>query len=126
MEYDGRVGPDGQEDFVRRLPYEHVHVGRFGEVEKVIVRDIPVGPAGPDDARAWAAAIAVARVKSRDRYVTLGGWRSEWSDAVRNTRLAEWAETAPDPATLATASGGGREARTKWLLAAAIDLEAMP
>lgn len=126
MKYDGAVGPDGREDFVRTRQYEQKHVGRFGEVEKVVVRDIPVGPAGPDDARAWAAAIAVARVKSADRYVTLGRWQAEWSDAVRNTRLAEWAEAAPDPATLATASGGAGEARTKWLLAAAIDLGATP
>lgn len=124
MEYDGGVGPDGQEPFVRKREYGPVRIGRFGEFPKVVVRDIPVGPAEPADAREWAAAIAIARVKSRDQYVTLDRWRSEWSNAFRNPPLAEWAVNPPDDP--AAALGGAREARTKWLLSAATDLEATP
>lgn len=123
MEYDGGVGPDGQETFLREFAYEPVRVGRFGEFARVVVRDVPVGPAKPADAREWAEAIAVARVKSQNGYVTRDGWRSEWSNAIRGAPLAEWAGFAPDPATLAAALGGAGAARTKWLLAAAIDLD---
>lgn len=123
MEYDGGVGPDGQEPFLRKFEYGPRRVGRFGEFPNVAVREVPVGPAGRADAHVWAAAIAVARVTSRNRYVTRDSWRSEWSNVILDTPLAEWAGTAPDPATLAAARGGAGAARTKWLLAAAIDLD---
>ena len=122
MKYDGKVTGDGRGPFLRSWPYGQKEVGDFGSFDKVVVRDIPVGPATKDDARVWATAILVARSEAGDGYMTPDDWRSEWAAAIEDTPLAKWAGDAPDPAGLSEVNGQPLAARTRWLLAAGADL----
>lgn len=126
MAYDGGAGRESRESFMRDLPYGPVRAGRFGEVQSAIVRDVPVGPATEKDTRTWGAAIALARVEAEDAYRTPDSWRRMWTDSTKATPLEEWAGDAPDPVALSQENGRLLTARTKWLLAAAADLEASP
>ena len=123
MACDDKAARDGRESFLRTRSYEPREVRRFGMFEKITVRDIPVGPASENDARIWATAILVARSRADDAYVAPDHWRSEWSSAIEDTPLAEWAGEAPDPATLSEVNGRPLSVRTRWLLAAGADLE---
>lgn len=122
MEYDGKVTGDGRGPFLRSWPYGQKEVRDFGSFDKVVVRDIPVGPATKDDARIWATAILVARSEAGDGYMTPDDWRSEWAAAIEDTPLAKWAGDAPDPAGLSEVNGRPLATRTRWLLAAGADL----
>ena len=124
VRYDGKAGREGRETFTRDRSYGPVRAGRFGDVQRAVVRDVPVGPATEKDARLWATAIALARVEAEDAYTAPDGWRHVWMDSTRKTPLEEWAGDAPDPAALSQEHGRLPTARTKWLLAAAADLEA--
>lgn len=121
--YDGKAERDGRESFLRTRSYEPQEVRRFGMFETIMVRDVPVGPASKDDARIWATAILVAHSEADDAYVAPDDWRSEWSSAIEDTPLVEWAGEAPDPATLSEVDGRPLSVRARWLLAAGADLE---
>ncbi len=120
--YDGKVGPGGRESFLRSKSYRNKQVRDFGPFDRVEVRDIPVGPATKDDARAWATAILVAQAEAEDIYMVPDAYQSEWSDIIEDTPLAKWAGDAPDPSVLSEVNGRLLAARTRWLLAAGADL----
>ena len=123
IEYDGKIGQDGRESFLRSRSYEHRQVRDFGSFDKVEVRDIPVGPATEADARTWATAILVAQAEDEDIYIGPETYQPEWSNIIEGTPLAEWAGDAPDPVALSEVNGRPLAARTRWLLAAGTDLE---
>ena len=120
--YDGHMGKGGRETFLRAWRYDSVQVGRFGTYENVVVRDVPVGPRTDAEAKAWATAIAVARVEASEGYVSTDGWRNEWESATSGTPLEGRAGSAPDPRTIATSGTAPVAARTRWLLSAAADI----
>ena len=120
--YDGKVDAGGRESFLRTWKYQRVRVGRFGTFDDALVQDVPVGPATNDDARTWATAIVVARAEAAGAYVPPDRWRTEWSAVLENTPLAGRAGDAPDAASLGEVNQNPVPARTRWLLAAGVDL----
>lgn len=122
MPFDGRLGPGGRESFVRSWRYKTVTVGRVGSFEDVVVKDVPVGPANDDEARAWATAMVIGRVEHADNWVTPKGWASEWEDVVAAPPLASRAGDAPNAIKLTEVAGKALGRRTRWLLAAPTDL----
>lgn len=121
--YDGKIGQDGRESFLRSRNYKHKQVRNFGSFDKIVVRDVPVSPATKHDARTWATAMLVAQAEAEDIYMVLDTYQSEWSNIIEDTPLAEWAGDAPDPVALSEVNGRLLAARTRWLLAAGTDLE---
>ena len=97
-------------------------VGKLGSFENVVVKDVPVGPATSDDARAWAIAMLVGRVELAGDYVPLDGLTSEWAGIAGVAPLAGRAGDAPNPEGLEEVGGKPIAPRTQWLLAAPADL----
>lgn len=118
--YDG-AAKDGRDDFVRSITYPRITADRRGTFDAVRVEDVPVGPSGPAEARAWATALALARVSVADSYAAPTTWAKEWNEFVAGTPLRAGAGAAPEVCLLLD-SQRALSPRLRWLLATGTDL----
>ncbi|MEZ4435228.1 MAG: hypothetical protein R3F65_22710 [bacterium] len=125
MDYDDVVGADGNETFRREWSCPDLPIGRHGPFAEVTVDDVPVGPRDVAEARRWATAIAIGRLRVADGYLAPGAWPRRWQEAIAGTPLAG-AGAAPEAAAVTHVDGRPLPARARWLLVAGADLEAMP
>lgn len=121
--FDGRVGADGGENFLRTMNYERVAFPEFGEFAPVEILELPVGPASEADARAWATAVTVGRVEAAGGYIAPSQWHDIWHEAVRGTPLDGRAGAPPAPGAVEVIDRRPLRPRTRWLLTAPADLD---
>jgi hypothetical protein len=121
MAYDGKAR-SGHETFTRTLPYPEVTLSEFGSFRDVQVESVPVGPANAPEARAWATALATARVASANVYCSPSGWLKTWESVVAGTPLEATAGAAPLQSAVIAAGTPPLASRLQWLLQAPSDL----
>lgn len=119
IDWDGALQASGRETFLRTLHYPRVQVGALGTFEDVHVEDVPVGPRNATAARAWALGLTAAAVAAEDAYCPPTRVSEAFGSVVHGTPLAPQAGGVPVYAELAATT---MPHRTRWQLAAALDL----
>lgn len=120
MPYDG-TARDGTDTFVRSLSVGRVTVGARGTFDAVTVEGVPVGPADASQAREWALALVVGRIRADDRYVSRSALPAKWSEVVAATPLEANAGAPPDALELLNHKAR-LNTRVRWLVATGFDL----
>jgi hypothetical protein len=113
-----------QESFVLTQELPSVSIPGKGEYSRVVVRDIPIGPAAQEDASRWARAQLDRKLSAKRAYLTRSGVRALFLSLVEDTPLAPLQPTLASHDTLA------QETRTRpevfWNLTAPVDLAPFP
>jgi hypothetical protein len=109
-----------QEHFTLTQELPFVSVPGKGDYSRVVVRDIPLGPATPEDASRWARARLERRLSSERAYRTRGDVRRLFLTLIEETPLAALQPTLDSHDTLAHQTRGRPE--VFWSLVAPVDL----
>lgn len=119
------AGAPGQQDsFTRDIELGEVEVPRFGPWTGGRLTDVPIGPANPAAARAWARSRLDQRVRADDLHRTRADVRRLFVELTEGTPLAPFAPTLPGHEELL--GSYVREPEVFWRLACAVDLGPYP
>lgn len=121
IRYDNTGSESGFDDFTREFVYKNVQAGPRGEFHDVEVKSVPVAPVNAAEANRWAQSLCLARVASKDQFVSPAQWTEHWDTVVNGSPLQVSCGTAPSVDYLVNPRDMFNM-RLRWLLAAGADL----